>query len=40
MIHAGIEAMHVFGGTAFPNVEELASHCKPDLQRFENLMMK
>ncbi len=40
MIPVGIEAMNVFGGTAYLNVEELAVHRKLDLQRFENLMMK
>ncbi len=40
MISAGIEAMNVFGGTAYLDVQELATHRKLDIQRFENLMMK
>lgn len=40
MISVGIEAMNVFGGSAYLNVEELAAHRKLDIQRFENLMMK
>lgn len=40
MISVGIEAMNVFGGTAFLDVEELALHRKLDTRRFENLMMK
>lgn len=36
----GIEAMNVFGGTAFLDVGELARHRKLDTARFENLLMK
>lgn len=36
----GIEAMNVFGGTAYLNVAELARHRKLDNARFENLLMK
>lgn len=36
----GIEAMNVYGGTAYLNVSELARHRKLDMQRFENLLMK
>ncbi len=37
MIPIGIEAMNVFGGTVYLDVEELAAHRKLDTQRFENL---
>ena len=40
MISAGIEAMNVFGGTAYLNVMELAQHRNLDTTRFENLLMK
>jgi len=40
MVKAGIEAMNVFAGTAFLNVEKLAAHRNLDRTRFENLMMK
>jgi polyketide biosynthesis 3-hydroxy-3-methylglutaryl-CoA synthase-like enzyme PksG len=40
MIAAGIEAMNVFGGTAFVDVEQLALHRRFDTTRFQNLMMK
>ena len=40
MVKAGIEAMNVFAGTAFLNVEKLATHRDLDRTRFENLMMK
>jgi polyketide biosynthesis 3-hydroxy-3-methylglutaryl-CoA synthase-like enzyme PksG len=40
MIPVGIEAMNVFGGIAYLDVESLAKHRKLDIQRFENLMMK
>jgi len=40
MIPVGIEAMNVFGGTAYLDVEELAEHRRLDTQRFENLMMR
>ena len=37
---AGIEAMNVFAGTAFLDVEKLAKHRKLDTSRFKNLLMK
>lgn len=40
MISVGIEAMNVFGGTAFLDVMELARHRQLDTTRFENLLMK
>lgn len=40
MITVGIEAMNVFGGTAYVDVMELARHRGLDLARFENLLMK
>lgn len=40
MNHAGIEAMNVFGGTAYLDVMQLAVHRKLDTTRFENLLMK
>jgi polyketide biosynthesis 3-hydroxy-3-methylglutaryl-CoA synthase-like enzyme PksG len=40
MVVAGIEAMNVFGGTAFLDVMKLVEHRKLDAARFENLMMK
>jgi polyketide biosynthesis 3-hydroxy-3-methylglutaryl-CoA synthase-like enzyme PksG len=40
MISAGIEAMNVFGGTAYLDVMELARHRRLDTQRFENLLMR
>jgi len=40
MISAGIEAMNVFGGTAYLDVMQLAKHRKLDTARFENLLMK
>lgn len=39
MISVGIEAINVFGGTAYLNVMELAQYRQLDLQRFENLLM-
>jgi polyketide biosynthesis 3-hydroxy-3-methylglutaryl-CoA synthase-like enzyme PksG len=36
----GIEAMNVFGGTAFLDVLKLAEHRNLDVARFQNLMMK
>ncbi|WKB56127.1 hydroxymethylglutaryl-CoA synthase family protein [Eleftheria terrae] len=36
----GIEALNVFGGTAFLDVAELARYRKLDTTRFENLLMK
>ncbi|MBL8149746.1 MAG: hydroxymethylglutaryl-CoA synthase family protein [Blastocatellia bacterium] len=40
MVQVGIEAMNVFGGSAYVDVMELAEYRKLDLQRFNNLMMK
>ncbi|WP_336183069.1 hydroxymethylglutaryl-CoA synthase family protein [Bacillus sp. 205(2023)] len=40
MVSAGIEAMNVFGGTAYLNVMQLAKHRHLDTARFENLLMK
>jgi polyketide biosynthesis 3-hydroxy-3-methylglutaryl-CoA synthase-like enzyme PksG len=40
MISVGIEAMNIFGGTAYLNVMELARHRNLDTTRFENLLMK
>lgn len=40
MIPVGIEAMNVFGGTAYLDVMELARHRQLDTTRFENLLMK
>jgi polyketide biosynthesis 3-hydroxy-3-methylglutaryl-CoA synthase-like enzyme PksG len=40
MISVGIEAMNVFGGTAYLDVMQLARHRRLDLARFENLLMK
>lgn len=39
-ISVGIEAMNVFGGTAYLDVMELATHRKLDPARFANLLMK
>lgn len=39
LIQVGIEAMNVFGGTAFLDVPELAARRQLDTARFENLMM-
>jgi polyketide biosynthesis 3-hydroxy-3-methylglutaryl-CoA synthase-like enzyme PksG len=36
----GIEAMNLFAGTAYLNVEKLAEYRKLDTSRFKNLMMK
>lgn len=36
----GIEAMNVFGGTAYLDVEQLAVHRQLDIPRFQNLLMK
>lgn len=36
----GIEAMNVFAGTTYLNVENLARHRNLDMSRFENLLMK
>lgn len=40
MVRVGIEAMNVFGGTAYVDVLELARHRGLDAARFDNLMMK
>ena len=40
MISVGIEAMNVFGGTAYLDVMQLARHRQLDTTRFENLLMK
>ncbi len=40
MAVAGIEAMNVFGGTAYLDVMKLVTHRKLDVARFENLLMK
>ncbi len=40
MIPVGIEAMNIFGGTAYLDVAELARHRQLDMARFENLLMK
>lgn len=40
MTAAGIEAMNVYAGTAFLDVEKLARHRKLDTTRFANLLMK
>jgi polyketide biosynthesis 3-hydroxy-3-methylglutaryl-CoA synthase-like enzyme PksG len=40
MISVGIEAMNVFGGSAYLDVNELAQHRKLDSARFSNLMMQ
>ncbi len=40
MIPVGIEAMNVYGGTAYLDVGQLAEHRNLDTTRFENLMMK
>ena len=39
-MNAGIEAMNVYGGSAFIDVRELCEYRGLDLPRFENLMMK
>jgi polyketide biosynthesis 3-hydroxy-3-methylglutaryl-CoA synthase-like enzyme PksG len=36
----GIEAINVFAGSAYVNVEKLAKHRKLDVTRFSNLLMK
>ncbi|MGS0763570.1 hydroxymethylglutaryl-CoA synthase family protein [Syntrophomonas curvata] len=40
MIPVGIEAMNVFGGTAYLDVMELAQYRQLDTTRFNNLLMK
>jgi polyketide biosynthesis 3-hydroxy-3-methylglutaryl-CoA synthase-like enzyme PksG len=39
-MHAGIEAMYAFGGTAFLDVSKLAKYRGLDTARFENLLMR
>ncbi|MBW8688275.1 hydroxymethylglutaryl-CoA synthase family protein [Chitinophaga rhizophila] len=39
-MNVGIEAMNVFGGTAYLDVMKLARHRRLDTARFENLLMK
>lgn len=40
MVVVGIEAMNVFGGSAYLDVMQLAQHRQLDPTRFENLLMK
>lgn len=40
MTLVGIEAMNIFAGSAFLDVQKLAEHRKLDTTRFENLLMK
>ncbi|MBV9495103.1 MAG: hydroxymethylglutaryl-CoA synthase family protein [Acidobacteria bacterium] len=40
MTQVGIEAMNVFGGSAYLDVENLARHRNLDMTRFANLLMK
>ena len=40
MIPVGIEAMNIFGGTAYLDVMQLARHRQLDTTRFENLLMQ
>ena len=40
MTVVGIEALNVFGGSAYLDVEKLARHRKLDMTRFANLLMK
>lgn len=40
MTLVGIEAINVFAGTVYVNVEKLARHRKLDMTRFANLLMK
>ncbi|MFJ6208618.1 hydroxymethylglutaryl-CoA synthase family protein [Lysinibacillus sp. NPDC092081] len=40
MVSVGIEAMNIFGGTAYVDVMQLAKHRQLDTSRFENLLMK
>jgi polyketide biosynthesis 3-hydroxy-3-methylglutaryl-CoA synthase-like enzyme PksG len=40
MSSAGIEALNVYGGAAYVDVEELCTYRGLDIQRFENLMMR
>ncbi|WP_139492057.1 hydroxymethylglutaryl-CoA synthase family protein [Brevibacillus dissolubilis] len=40
MVSAGVEAINIFGGSAYLDVMELAKHRNLDSARFENLLMK
>ncbi len=40
MMSVGIEAMNVFGGTAYIDISQLAQYRKLDTARFQNLMME
>ncbi len=40
MISAGIEALNVYGGSAYVDVRELCTYRGLDMPRFENLLMK
>ena len=40
MSAVGIEAINIFAGTAYVDVEKLARHRKLDMTRFTNLLMK
>ena len=40
MTVVGVEALNVYGGSAYIDVEELCAHRGLDIQRFENLMMR
>ncbi|MNK45058.1 Polyketide biosynthesis 3-hydroxy-3-methylglutaryl-ACP synthase PksG [compost metagenome] len=40
MVSAGIEAINIFGGTAYLDVMQLVKHRNLDTARFENLLMK
>ncbi|MNS40796.1 Polyketide biosynthesis 3-hydroxy-3-methylglutaryl-ACP synthase PksG [compost metagenome] len=40
MVSAGIEAINIFGGTAYLDVMQLVEHRNLDTARFENLLMK
>ncbi|HEX2841880.1 hydroxymethylglutaryl-CoA synthase family protein [Hyphomicrobium sp.] len=40
MTAVGIEALNVYGGAAYVDVEELCTYRGLDIQRFENLMMR
>lgn len=40
MTHVGIEALNVFAGSAYLDVNQLANHRQLDMARFENLLVK
>ena len=40
MTPVGIEAINLYGGSAFVDVMQLAAHRKLDTARFDNLLMK